>query len=74
MAFYYSESTGLIEGAKHGWPTADEAFIAYYKQLRAELFAQKQTAIQDLEIASSELNALDKEYGYLVDKYPEEFI
>ena len=74
MAFYYSDTTGLVEGTKYGWPSPDEAFIAYYKERRATIFAQKQTATQDLEMASKELNDLDEEYRYLVDKYPEEFI
>jgi hypothetical protein len=74
MGWYYSERTGLIETDQASFETPDEAFIAYYQIELAILLADKDNLERDLRSVNNKLSTLKEEFGYLVDKYPEEFI
>lgn len=74
MGFFYSDSTGLMETDFAKAKTEDEAFIIYYIQELALAQAMKEDSERNLKKACKRLDELDNQFGYLITKYPEEFI
>lgn len=74
MGFFYSDSTGLMETDFAKPKTEEEAFLVYYIQELALAQAMKEAAERDLKKSCRRLDELDEQFGYLILKYPEEFI
>lgn len=74
MGFYYSPSTGLIEKLSAYHKTADEAYLHFYLMESETLIDDKLEAERKLKAANDGLDKLNESFGWLKEKYPEEFI
>lgn len=74
MGFAYSDSFGLIESEHSSYETPDHAFIAYYLMELAIAHANENDALTKLLSAQKRIETLNDTFGYLKEKYPEEFI
>lgn len=54
--------------------TEEHAHITVYKESAKQLKKQIDEYEDILRIANRNLNELDKKYGYLINKYPEDFV
>lgn len=74
MGFYYSPSMGLVEKDSASYDTEDEAYKAYYIQELAVLYEDRAQAEAKYKRAQNRIDEMNKQFGWLIEKYPEDFI
>jgi hypothetical protein len=74
MGYIYSHNLGLIEKEGEGSETQDDALIVYYKEIISKLLKKKVYIEKQLNINIELTKKINSEFGFLKEKYPDEFI